>query len=175
MLTEATLAILLLIPRFVPTAAWLGLAYHTGLTTVTAHTFGMFWYAMLASYVMLMPWPAAPVSVSFAEHIAGQRRLARGLRRPDIETNSQSQGLPITRLLVETSTASFVGPGAWVRLVLYLPVVYLVFASLLAAISPARALIPAVLLLLAALALPPKRQLSRPAPARPSKALDAAG
>ncbi len=174
MLTEATLAVLLLIPRFVPTAAWLGLAYHTGLTTITAHTFGMFWYAMLASYVMLMPWPAAPVGVSFVAHNAWQRRLARGLSRLDIENNYQCRSLPIPRLLVEKATASFVGPGAWVRLVLYLPVVYLVFASLLATISPARALIPAVLLLLAALALPPKRQLSRSAPARPSEALDAA-
>lgn len=88
--------------------------------------------------------------------------------------NYQCQSLPIQRLLVEKSTASFVGPGAWVRLVLYFPVVYLVFASLLATISPARLLIPAVLLFLAALALPPKRQLSRSAPARPSEALDAA-
>jgi hypothetical protein len=170
MLTEAILVVLLLIPRFVPTAAWLGLAYHTGLTTLTAHTFGLFWYAMFATYVMLMPWPDAPVRVSFVVHDAGQRRLARGLRRLDIESNYRYRFLPVTRLLVETSRTSFVGPGAWVRLVLYLPVVYLVFASLLAAVRPARVLIPAVLLFLAALAMPKllKPPLSRSARSRPS-------
>jgi hypothetical protein len=173
-LTEVTLVVLVLIPRFVPTAAWLGLAYHTGLTTVTGHTFGMFWYAMLATYVMLMPWPAAPVTVSFVVDDARQRWLARSLRWLDIENNYRCQFLPVTRLLVEKATASFVGPGAWVRLVLYLPAVYLLFASLLAAIEPARALIPAVLLLLAALALPPKRQASSSAQSRTSDVLHAA-
>jgi hypothetical protein len=174
MLTEATLAVLLLIPRFVPTAAWLGLAYHTGLTTITAHTFGMFWYAMLGTYVMLMPWPATPIRVSFVVNNSRQRRLARGLGWFDIERNYQYRFERVTRLLVEKSTARFVGPGAWVRLVLYLPAVYLVFASLLAAIPPTRVLIPAVLLLLVALALPPRRQPSSSLLAGPSDALHAA-
>jgi hypothetical protein len=168
MLTEVTLVFLILTRRLVPLAAWVGVAYHTGLTTVTQHTFDMFWYSMFASYVIVMPWPAGAVRVSFVEHSSLQRSLARALRWLDIENRYQPQLLPVTRLTVEESDTSFVGPGAWVRLLLYLPVAYFVFAFLLATVRPARELIPLVFLCLAALAWPKlfKSQRSACTPAR---------
>lgn len=35
-------------------------AYHTGLVLITGgNTFGMFWYALVATYIVLLDWPSA--------------------------------------------------------------------------------------------------------------------
>src|SRR6185437_12934442 len=56
--TEFALIPLLLIRRYVPLAVLVGVAYHTGLVLITGgSTFGMFWYALVATYIALLDWP----------------------------------------------------------------------------------------------------------------------
>jgi hypothetical protein len=61
-LTEFALVPLLLVPRFVPLAIFVGVSYHTGLVLITGgSTFNMFWYALVATYIALLQWPVRMV------------------------------------------------------------------------------------------------------------------
>jgi hypothetical protein len=61
--TEFTLIPLLLVPRFVPLAIFVGVSYHTGLVLITGgSTFNMFWYALVATYIALLQWPVRMVA-----------------------------------------------------------------------------------------------------------------
>jgi hypothetical protein len=127
MITEVALAVLLLVARFVPIAAWLGVAYHTGLVAITlGNTFGVFWYSAVASYIAVMPWPDPPVQVTVPETFVG-RNFARAIGWLDIDRHYRYRCLPGRRVVVEQDGASFTGLAAWTRLVLYLPVAYVIF------------------------------------------------
>jgi Vitamin K-dependent gamma-carboxylase len=58
--TEVALVAGLAIRRLRPAAIWLGVAYHTALVLATGRTFGMFWFAALASYLAFVDWSPRP-------------------------------------------------------------------------------------------------------------------
>src|SRR5262249_11132271 len=66
-----------LVPRWYSWSIWLGAAYHTTLLVVMNSTFGMFYYAMLASYLAFVEWPRAPIRVLYEE----DNRLSERVRR----------------------------------------------------------------------------------------------
>lgn len=56
--TEAALAVGFAIRRFYPYAIWLAVGYHSTLMVTAGRTFGMFYFALLASYLAFArPWP----------------------------------------------------------------------------------------------------------------------
>jgi hypothetical protein len=79
-LTEFVLIPLLLVPRFVPLAIFVGVSYHTGLVLITGgNTFGMFWYALVATYIALLQWPVRLV-VNYETQDKLQLELDMGMR-----------------------------------------------------------------------------------------------
>jgi Vitamin K-dependent gamma-carboxylase len=79
-LTEFALIPLLLVPRFVPLAIFVGVSYHTGLVLITGgSTFGMFWYALVATYIALLRWPVR-MAVNYNTQDKLQLELDRGTR-----------------------------------------------------------------------------------------------
>jgi hypothetical protein len=56
-ITEFVLVAGFLVPRWYSWSIWLGAVYHTALLVVMNSTFGMFYYAMLASYLAFVEWP----------------------------------------------------------------------------------------------------------------------
>jgi hypothetical protein len=77
---EFVLVIGFLTPRWYTRSIWLGAAYHTALLVMMNSTFGMFYYAMLASYLAFVDWPAAPLLVFYPDG----SRLGWFLQRLDI-------------------------------------------------------------------------------------------
>jgi hypothetical protein len=153
-LTELALVVLLLVPRWVPVGAWLGFAYHTGLTTITAgQTFGLFWYTMLASYLMLMAWPEADIHIELGARLRG---LAAALGKLDADARFRCTVQPAAPLTVGLDTRSYTGAAAWARILVYLPLASMTLVVLVALIQPAWILVPVSLLVLAGLALPPR-------------------
>src|SRR5262249_54343260 len=59
-LIEFALMLGFLVPRMYRWAIWLGIAYHTALLVTMNTTFGMFYYATLASYLSFVDWPLRP-------------------------------------------------------------------------------------------------------------------
>jgi predicted DCC family thiol-disulfide oxidoreductase YuxK len=55
--TETALGVGFLFRRAWPFAIWLGILFHTGAMWFTGSVFTMFYYAMLASYLVFAPWP----------------------------------------------------------------------------------------------------------------------
>jgi hypothetical protein len=103
-LTEFVLIPLLLVPRFVPLAIFVGVSYHTGLVLITGgSTFGVFWYALVATYIALLQWP-----VRLVVNYNTQDRLQLEL---DMGT-----GMGIGR---------FTGVAAVTRILLYTPAFYI--------------------------------------------------
>jgi hypothetical protein len=153
-LTECALVVLLLVPRWVPFGAWLGFAYHTGLTTITAgNTFGLFWYTMLASYLMLMAWPEGDIRVVLGVRLRG---LAAALRRLDADARFRCAVLQSTVLTVRVEDRSYTGTAAWARLLVYLPLASMTLVVLVVVIHRAWVLVPVSLLVLVGLAMPPR-------------------
>jgi len=76
-ITELILVAGFLVPRWYGWAILLGAAYHTALLVVMNSTFGMFYYAMLASYLAFVEWPKPPLVVVYDN----QRRSLDSIRR----------------------------------------------------------------------------------------------
>ena len=147
--SELGLSALLLNRRSRVTAIWLGIFFHTGLLFLTGRTFGLFYYAILASYLAFIEWPRGPVTVlydgdcgfcasihrffeaialePFAEWIPFQSaKELYGIRK---EANQRIHAVVDGRV--------YVGFAAIKVLILYNPVVYFVFAAILAIPEPA--------------------------------------
>ena len=143
--TEFMLVPLLLVPRWVPLAVIVGVTYHTGLVLITAgSTFGMFWYAMMASYIALLHWPTEPV-VSYHPERRRHRIAHAVLARGDPEKSMHWRPGPAGRLQIDTGVARFSGVAALARILLYTPVFYLACVLLFTLVDPyGRAAIPVV-------------------------------
>jgi hypothetical protein len=59
--TEFTLAVLFFTRRKLPVAIGLGVVWHSVLLLVAGTTFGLFYYAMLISFLAFIRWPASLV------------------------------------------------------------------------------------------------------------------
>jgi len=150
MVTEAALVVLLLVPRFVPLAIFVGVGYHTGLVTMTkGWTFGMFWYALTATYVALLEWPTAPVVVRYSPTKLVHRLGMAAVERFDFEGWYRWLPERVDALQARVDGATYEGVGAGARVLLYCPIAYAVFAVVC---SSWPVVIPFTFLFLAAIA-----------------------
>src|SRR5207302_3228650 len=84
---EFALVIGFLVPRFYSWAIWLGICYHTALMVVMNSTFGMFYYAMLISYLAFVEWPEPRILVAYDSDSGSYDTIRRWLSRLDAERN----------------------------------------------------------------------------------------
>jgi Vitamin K-dependent gamma-carboxylase len=61
--TELSLPIALLHPKSRTIAIWIGILFHTSMLFLTGRTFGLFYFAVLASYLSFVEWPRSEVNV----------------------------------------------------------------------------------------------------------------
>src|SRR5262245_711316 len=86
MVTEVALSVLLLVPRLLPLAIFVGVGYHTGLVVLThGSTFGLFWYASTATYVALLEWPTSPILVWYRPTKLVHRLAVAAFERLDFD------------------------------------------------------------------------------------------
>jgi predicted DCC family thiol-disulfide oxidoreductase YuxK len=81
---ELTLATWLLLGKRLRGAAWLGVSFHTMTVFMTGRTFGMFYYAALASWIALLDWPHE-VTVLYDSDCGFCDRTRRFFQRWDLE------------------------------------------------------------------------------------------
>lgn len=141
--TEFALIVLLMVPRLVVLAIFVGIGYHTGLVLITlGSTFGMFWYALMGSYLALLAWPRSEVLVRYRSDRLGHRWGAELLRRIDIERRFRWKACPSGALEADVDEKTYRGSAALVRLLLYSPPVYIAFIVIVTVPPHARVLIP---------------------------------
>jgi hypothetical protein len=144
-ITEFGLVVLLLIRRFVPLAIFVGIGYHTGLVLITqGSTFGMFWYALMASYLALLAWPRSTVLVRYRSENPRQRWIAQLLQRIDVEQRFDWRASGSGALEAQVDAKTYRGSAALARLLLYSPPVYFAFIVIVTVLPHARILIPVV-------------------------------
>jgi predicted DCC family thiol-disulfide oxidoreductase YuxK len=64
-LVELSLMVGFIFPKTYSWAIWLGAAFHTALLFFVNSLFGMFYFAILATYLVFVDWPEAPVEVLY--------------------------------------------------------------------------------------------------------------
>jgi predicted DCC family thiol-disulfide oxidoreductase YuxK len=142
-LVEFVLVIGFMVPRLYRSAIWLGAAYHTGLLMHSAFT--MFYFAILASYLAFVEWPERAMPVLYDSDCGFCQSVRRWFQRVDLE--KAFAWVPFQRapqewgISIEASSAKlhlvlddevYRGFDAFKLLVLFNPVSYFVFATLMA-------------------------------------------
>jgi hypothetical protein len=135
-ITELILVAGFLAPRWYSWSIWLGAAYHTTLLLLMNSTFGMFYYAMLASYLAFVDWPTLPLEVRYDQAKAPWRRVLERL-----DTSGIIAWTPLTAdealergshdLLVVDRGKSYRGFVALKRVLLFTPLTYFCYVVLL--------------------------------------------
>lgn len=164
--------------RYVGLLVWLGAAYHTVLLLLVHTTFGMFYYATLASFLAFVDWPL-PALVLSSSSRAGER-IWRIFARFDLdhlfkfdfhEVSFQGAGRnhgesAIASLYLSAGGRVYAGLSALYMALVYNPLTYLVFAILLSlpvpSNSPFRAGCAIILVLFLSPALLVPKALERP-------------
>lgn len=124
-LTEFALIPLLLIQRYVPLAILVGVAYHTGLVLITGgNTFGMFWYALVATYIALLDWPSG-LLVRYNPERRLHRIVHSVLNSVDADGSVTWHPYEAARLELATDASRCTGVAAGARLLLYSPAFYI--------------------------------------------------
>src|SRR5947209_3163808 len=118
-------------------------------------SFGLFWYTMLASYLMLLAWPEGSVRVELGGRLSG---LATALQRLDADGRYRCRVTSVPGINVRVGDRTYAGLAAWARLLVYLPIASMVLVVLVALVHGAAVLVPVALLVLVGLALPPRRE-----------------
>jgi hypothetical protein len=132
--TEWLLVAGFIVRRLHPLAIWTAIAYHTGLFLFTSRTFGMFWFALLASFMTFARWPAGTVVVTAPRDLLG--RVAAGVARLDPEHRLEVRRTDGPgRLRLAIGAREHRGLDGLVRMLLCLPATYLAFALVSAAFS----------------------------------------
>jgi hypothetical protein len=119
-LTETALAIGFAVRRLFPYAIWLAVGYHSTLMLITGRTFGMFYFALMASYLAFArPWP---------EHagLVNARGWVGRLRVLDTEHAFGWQARGDT-LVVDTGQRELKGTAALGRVLRYTPPAWFAF------------------------------------------------
>jgi len=140
---EFVLVIGFLVPRFYWWAIWLGVCYHTSLMVVMNSTFGMFYYAMLISYLAFVKWPEPGALVVYDSDCGFCDATRRWFMRSDPEQTFAWTPLQSAvnrygiapeawkeklHLILHGNT--FSGFSAFKVLVLYNPLMYMLFACI---------------------------------------------
>jgi hypothetical protein len=118
--TEAALAVGFAIRRFSPYAIWLAVGYHSTLMVTAGRTFGMFYFALLASYLAFAgPWP----------HVQAHAWVPARLRRMRLlDTDGAfAWGEDGPRLVVEAPDGTITGFAALRRLLRFAPPAFFAF------------------------------------------------
>lgn len=132
--TEFILVAGFLMPRRYSSAIWLGAAYHTALLVMMNSTFGMFYYAMLASYLAFVDWPSVPPKVTYED----RDRLGGFLQRFDIPKIFEWTQRPLNdsphrgEIVLMEGDRVYAGFSALRRILLLSPAFYCVMVVLLA-------------------------------------------
>jgi hypothetical protein len=132
-----------LLSRWFSTAIWIGVLFHTGLLFLTGRTFGMFYYAALASYLSFLEWPRYRVTVLYNRESALCRSTRRFFEWITVEPIADwvacqaPDGVHGKRIHALVDGRVYKGFGAIKLLLLYNPVVYFVIATVLAVPEPA--------------------------------------
>jgi hypothetical protein len=127
-----------LLSRWFFAAVWIGVLFHTGLLFLTGRTFGMFYYAALASYVSFLEWPRDRVTVLYdgaSAFCIATRRFFEAITLEPIAEWVPSQapdGVHGKRIHALVDGRIYKGFAAIKLLLLYNPVVYFVIAAVLA-------------------------------------------
>lgn len=140
---EYALAAGFLFRRLFPLAIALGVAYHTGLLLFTGRTFGMFYFALLSSYLAFVEWPRSQVLVRHPDGDTLRRllwsalqaldfdRVFRWLRVKDsVHDSGGVEGPRPESLQTMRDGHTHVGVAAYVRILAYIPATYLVLLLL---------------------------------------------
>jgi predicted DCC family thiol-disulfide oxidoreductase YuxK len=141
--TEFALVVGFLVPRFYPWAIWMGICYHTSLMVVMNTTFGMFYYAMLISYLAFVEWPQPGAFVFYDNDCGFCDAARRWFQRSDPERTFEWKplgsaighyGIPASELREKLHLVSrgktFSGFSAFKVMVLYTPLAYLLYACI---------------------------------------------
>lgn len=145
MVIECFLAIGFLLRRFWTKAIWLGLLFHTASVFLTGRTYGMFIYAIPASYLAFSAWPQEPFTVLYdgdCGFCSRTRRFFEGFdfegrfRWVPFQETQERHAIPeaalLERVYVVGGGKTSGGYAAFQRLLLYNPVTYFTIALLLA-------------------------------------------
>ena len=143
--TETAVGVGFLFRRTWPYAIWLGILFHTGAMWFTGSVFTMFYYAMLASYLVFVPWPKEKLTVLYDGDCGFCEATRRFFERLDFDRvydwrpfqGGAGDRWGIARQ--ELKRAAFVVAGgrayggfrAFKAITLYNPVTYFVLALLL--------------------------------------------
>jgi hypothetical protein len=141
--TEFVLVAGFLVPKWYSWSIWLAAAYHTTLLVVMNSTFGMFYYAMLASYLAFVEWPKPPLQIDYQDDLGFVGGVLRWLERLDADKRfhwapfsardrngiSGAQGDKVF-FLIERSRI-YTGFAAFKRVLLLSPATYFFFVVLL--------------------------------------------
>jgi predicted DCC family thiol-disulfide oxidoreductase YuxK len=89
MAMESFLTLGFSIPRLYPAAIWVGMLLHTGMLVFVNETFKVFFYGILASYLVFVRWPSSPVRVIYDDDCSFCTRARDFLARFDLEDRFQ--------------------------------------------------------------------------------------
>jgi len=135
-----------LLSRWFAAAVWIGALFHTGMLLLSGRTFGMFYYAALASYLAFLEWPRNRATVLYdgdCGFCTSTRRFFEAITLEPIADwvafqaaqnlyGIREQELK-RRIHVLLDGRIYKGFAAIKTLFLYNPVVYFVIATVLAA------------------------------------------
>jgi predicted DCC family thiol-disulfide oxidoreductase YuxK len=147
--TELSLPVALLQRRSRTIAIWIGILFHTGLLFLTGRTFGLFYFAVLASYLSFVEWPRSTVDVLYDGDCGFCESTRRFLEAIAVEpvaqwkpfqTAADLHGIPREalkkRIHVVVDRKIYSGFAALKTLLLYNPAVYFVIAAVVALPEP---------------------------------------
>jgi hypothetical protein len=145
-LTEAVICVGLICPALRSYAVWIAVGYHTTLLMVSGRTFGLFWFSLLASFVIFIDWPMRSRSlVSSASSPWGL--VISLLRWLDVDERIRWVPTVEPRLSLEGGSVRRTGLAALIVVALNTPALYLLFVGLVAPLPEHLARYPAVLVL----------------------------
>ena len=149
-ISELGLSVGFLLRQLYPWAIWGGITFHTALLLATGRTYGMFYYALLASYLAFVEWPQARQTVLYDGDCGSCARTRKLFERFDLEwlfrwvpfqeteshygirEDALHEGLHLV-----ASGKIYVGFRAFKMMLLYNPLTYFALAVVLAAPEPA--------------------------------------
>jgi hypothetical protein len=129
MVTELSLAGLLLARQSVPLAVFVSAGFHTVLVVVTGGwTFGMFWYALIATYLVLLDWPSSLI-ITYNPRRRLHRVLHGVIGRLNFDRSISWRPRDTRRVQLDTEAARWGGWSAVAWSLIYTPVFHVACAA----------------------------------------------
>lgn len=124
---------------------WLGISFHSMLLVLTGYTFGMFYYATASSYLAFLEWPVSPIVITGRKP---SHKLLQILEKLDFDNLLRFTPDPVQQdstprrtrywngVQVVVKGKSYQGVSGIYILLLYSPLTYFTFATLLSIAVP---------------------------------------